>query len=102
MITKYGELKKGDLIGVCYGNYIYLAIFDGEGKKGNIQFYPFWHILYRIHKLITTPIIKKGYIVRKELEKAGIVVKINPEDLTDPQDQQDYLDVKNYLNQIGV
>ena len=32
-------LEKGDLIGVAYNNYIHAAIYIGEGRAKNPQFY---------------------------------------------------------------
>lgn len=100
MDIKYGRnLVKGDLIGVAYNNYIWPAIYAGQGSKNNSNFWLVTQIL-NAKRAGQIPIYK-GYIMRHDTMNSSPIVKINPADLTNIKDQQDYLEASQFLKQNG-
>lgn len=81
------NLKKGDLIGVAYSNYIFPAISMGTGRGGNPHFY----MLHNGKAEQIEEAIKKGkkpyisYINRHEAVSRSPIVRMFPEDLNDPE-----------------
>lgn len=92
------DLQKGDLIGVSYNNYIYLAIYKGLGSRGNPNFWFIYGVL--AYKNTTTGKVYTSYINRADRPLSSPIVKLNPEQL-EGQEQLDYLEVIDYLKQKG-
>jgi len=106
MNIKYGrDLEKGDLIGVAYSNYIYLAIFNEFSPKGNPRFWTFFSMRNRRNREnnLQRPLkIYTDYISRPiESRKSSAIVKIPVDFLTDEEDQLDYLEFTSILKQNG-
>lgn len=104
MNIRYGrDLERGDLIGVAYSNYIYLAIFNEFSPKGNPRFWTFYSMRNRRNRetqLQRSLKIYTDYISRPtERREASAIVKIPIDSLTDEQDQLDYLEFSSILKQ---
>ncbi len=81
------NLKKGDLIGVAYSNYIYPAIYMGVGISSNFHFY----MLHSGKADIMEESMKKGrkpyvdFINRHQGISKSPIIRMFPEDLDDQE-----------------
>lgn len=100
MDIRYGrDLKKGDLIGVCYNNYIRLGIYNKQASKGNTNFWLLKSVLN--WKNSSSGKIYTDFINRTDKYYGSPIVKIAVDQLTNENDQQDYLEASSYLKQKG-